>query len=489
MHVTGTGDFHHQWGFFPAVATGTFGWNVITFALRDGRDITLFDGSAPGHDKTFTADSGFISNAQGGVRLLHHSDFAITPTRFWHRDSDCSYPVDWNVRVRTGTGWLDLHTDAKVDSAELRATGHPEAYVVAANYTGYWDGPTSVGGDASGEGWLDTGHYCSTTSDLPPDTLAILGPEGSNPSTPVPLTPVALPGRGLPKVADVSTLGPDGAIWFDEAMSNKIGRITPAGAITEFALPHAMSAPVGITKGPDGAVWFTEWLGDRIGRITTSGAISEFPVPQGAGPGGIATGRDGAIWFTESRSDKIGRLTTDGTLTEYPLPQRGAFADDMRAGSDSAIWFTEAAANKIGRITLSGHLTEFRVPTPASWPFAIAPGPDNAMWFVETFGNKLGRVGCHGKITEVQLPQPLSGPGDIAVGPDRALWFPEIAGNRIGRLGRSGNLTEFPVPTVGGAPFALTAGSDGNLWFPELGANKIGRITITGQVTEYPLPS
>ena len=38
----------------------------------------------------------------------------------------------------------------------------------------------------------------------------------------------------------------------------RIGRITPAGAVTEFPLPRPMSVPGNLTVGPDGNLWFTE---------------------------------------------------------------------------------------------------------------------------------------------------------------------------------------------------------------------------------------
>src|SRR5438034_11666703 len=50
-----------------------------------------------------------------------------------------------------------------------------------------------------------------------------------------------------------------------EDSGNKIGRITPAGVITEFPLPpnlncppNGSNSPLGITAGPDGNLWFTE---------------------------------------------------------------------------------------------------------------------------------------------------------------------------------------------------------------------------------------
>ena len=72
--------------------------------------------------------------------------------------------------------------------------------------------------------------------------------------------------------------GPDGNMWFTEGRGNRIGRITPAGVITEFSggLSRA-SSPEMITAGPDGNMWVTEEFGNHIGRITPAGVVSEFP--------------------------------------------------------------------------------------------------------------------------------------------------------------------------------------------------------------------
>jgi virginiamycin B lyase len=41
-------------------------------------------------------------------------------------------------------------------------------------------------------------------------------------------------------------------LWFTEDSGNKIGRITPAGVITEFSIPTPNSRPYDIATGPDG---------------------------------------------------------------------------------------------------------------------------------------------------------------------------------------------------------------------------------------------
>jgi streptogramin lyase len=103
------------------------------------------------------------------------------------------------------------------------------------------------------------------------------------------------------------TYGPDGNLWFTERDANMVGRVTPLGRITEFAVS---GNPRGITSGGDGNLWFTEETGNRIGRITPDGVVAEFPIPTpNSVPWGIAAGDNGTIWFTESGAGRIGKLT------------------------------------------------------------------------------------------------------------------------------------------------------------------------------------
>jgi virginiamycin B lyase len=243
--------------------------------------------------------------------------------------------------------------------------------------------------------------------------------------------------------------GPDGALWFDD---NQIGRITTSGALEHFFAVSG-SAPTGITAGPDGALWFGDNGTGAIGRITTAGAVTEYAL---ANPGcivfdiGIAAGPDGALWFTEQNPissacvGKIGRITTTGVITEYPIPTAGGSPWRIAAGPDGAMWFTEESGDKIGRITTTGTITEYPTPTANSAPSGIAAGPDGALWFTEEGSciigsrcslvgpSQIGRITTSGVITEYPTPSPNSQPFDIVAGPDGAMWFAEL--NAIGRI-------------------------------------------------------
>jgi streptogramin lyase/pimeloyl-ACP methyl ester carboxylesterase len=203
--------------------------------------------------------------------------------------------------------------------------------------------------------------------------------------------------------------------------------------IAEFTVPTANSSPWGIASGPDGNLWFTEYGSNKIGRITTTGVITEFAPTASSSPWGIASGPDGNLWFTET-GNEIGRITTTGVITEFTIPTASGIPWGIASGPDGNFWFTEYFGNKIGRITTTGVITEFTIPTASSSPWGIASGPDGNLWFTEYDSNKIGRITTTGVITEFTLPTTSNGPTGIASGPDGNLWFTETGSNKIGRI-------------------------------------------------------
>ena len=204
------------------------------------------------------------------------------------------------------------------------------------------------------------------------------------------------------------TLGPDGNLWFTESDVNKIGRLdptkltgcdtAPTTCITEFTIPTPGTGPAGITAGPpsDGALWFTEKTTNKIGRITTAGVVTgEFPVMTGAaGVQDIIAGPDGNIWFTEETINKVGKITTAGIVTEYSVTTPSSQPEGITKGSDGNIWFTEFSGNKIGRVALGGGGG-----TPSPTPtLSVTPTPTPT-------GTSSGTP--RGHITPIHPPPPL----------------------------------------------------------------------------------
>ena len=160
------------------------------------------------------------------------------------------------------------------------------------------------------------------------------------------------------------TVGPDGNLWFLDAATPAIGRITPAGVITEFTsglLPGAM--PETLTAGADGNMWFTDKAQGAIGRVTPAGVIKEFSTGKaGSMPTESTLGADGNVWFSDPGVPAVGRVTPDGTITEFKTGlNANADPDPMTLGPDGNVWFIDqnAADRAVGRITPSGAITEF----------------------------------------------------------------------------------------------------------------------------------
>jgi virginiamycin B lyase len=295
----------------------------------------------------------------------------------------------------------------------------------------------------------------------------------------------------------VITLGPDGNLWFTETTASKIGKITPAGVVTEFALPSQGSLPSGITSGPDGALWFTEPGSAKVGRIKPpSSTITEFVIPN-AVPSelfeDITTGPDGALWFVDRVTNSLGQITSEGVAREVSIPTKNANPFGITAGPDGSVWFTEITANQIGRFNpLSATFAEFPIPTQQSSPGFITSGPDGALWFTEFNANQIGRITTTGGMTEFLVPTKGSGPNGITSGPDGALWFTEFSAGKIGQLVPTPSLpfelasqvapaamiNEFTISAAAN-PGAkdIATGPDRNLWFTDANFSAIGRLT------------
>jgi virginiamycin B lyase len=199
------------------------------------------------------------------------------------------------------------------------------------------------------------------------------------------------------------------------------------GTVSEYQIVSPDSQPNDLVAGPDGNMWFTESTdrGAVIGRITPAGKITKFALPdvseQVNETFAIAAGRDGSLWFTDQLrgggpwTSRIGRITTAGNIHYFALPTPEVQADDIALGADGDMWFTAAGSNiqrpssasgaEIGRIAPDGHVKQFAV---TDEPNEIVRGKHNTMLFTSftAKGNRIGRITANGKISYIQLPSP-----------------------------------------------------------------------------------
>jgi len=138
--VSGTAWFDHQYGDLnTAVNTG---WDWFAIQLDDQREIMLFIVRTEGQ-ATFVG--GSLNDASCVATEIAADDFEVTATGSWMRDSTCTYPSGWNVRV----GDLHLTVTPVMEDQELQTPTIK-----------YWEGAATVSGDATGRAYVELTGYC-----------------------------------------------------------------------------------------------------------------------------------------------------------------------------------------------------------------------------------------------------------------------------------------------------------------------------------------
>jgi streptogramin lyase len=284
--------------------------------------------------------------------------------------------------------------------------------------------------------------------------------------------------------------GPDGNLWFTDSRNNAVGRSTPSGAITEFALPTRNAYPQGIVAATDGRLWFTETNNSSVGAITTAGRISEFREgPPEPGAGGVSpfliTDRadDGEVWFSISDPNAIGyqSVTVPGIMGGGTTLEGAVYGIAAVPGGD--VYFTEMGAgpvngsDDIGRTKQIGPPFEHLALAPGATPQQIVLGPDGNLWFTENGTSKIGRVSpASFTVTgEFATLTPNAGPVGITAGRDGGLWFTEQTANRIGHVTLAGAVSEYAVPGQNLRLLGITAAVDGTIWVCE-SSGRLGKL-------------
>jgi streptogramin lyase len=274
-------------------------------------------------------------------------------------------------------------------------------------------------------------------------------------------------------------------VWYFDVGQNLVGRVTPAGSITQFAVPGTGAGSEAIAGGADGNIWMVAQEPsngpDWILKVSPAGVITRFPLAKGIGPEGITWGPDGNIWFTEFWTGRVGRMTPAGVITEFSLGgdsnPRG-----IVTGPDHNLWFVEGSLRheSIGRMTIKGDVVEYPLGSNMNQqlqPYNIVTGPDGNVWFGEI--GHIGRITPAGVVTHFVLPGQNSGATGVVGGADGNVWFTNQGANTVGRITPTGTIHQYPLPKQNAQPVGIASGSDGRVWFTEAGVSRIASIGTT----------
>jgi streptogramin lyase len=288
------------------------------------------------------------------------------------------------------------------------------------------------------------------------------------------------------------TNGSDGNRWFVESNldsvleSPAIGRITPAGDITEFPVNCSFCSLSDIVQGPNDILYYTS--NDPIlGRITTSGAfLDPIPMPNSNALGGELAVHGNEIWITDFNHRSIWRYDTGtGGFTEFPIGDANTFGPhDVAVAENGVVWFGASVLSSSGEEGLIGRLdpaAPTTTPTVTTFnvdavPRAVNIATDNKVWFAARFTPQA--VGFFDPATSTATVFPADGgPQDIAPAADGSMWFTRTTAGNIARISPDGVITEGKV-VKNSEPFGITVAPNGDPWYTMLEANKIATLQL-----------
>ncbi len=184
--------------------------------------------------------------------------------------------------------------------------------------------------------------------------------------------------------------GPNNLIWFTDYGNNKVGTITTAGLVTEFA---SFAGGVSqLTVGADGNLWVTQnAVGGGIDKVSPTGtllAAYSTGIPSNFTPNAIISGPDGNLYvtldaFSATNNDAIAKISTSGTITIIGSLAPSTYPNQLANGSDGNIYFSEYDAPRLGKITVASGAVSETPFTPASGDggfAALATGADGRLY-------------------------------------------------------------------------------------------------------------
>jgi streptogramin lyase len=349
----------------------------------------------------------------------------------------------------------------------------------------------------------------------PANKSGAYGPPGSK----VHVISIRIPGRAgstsaysNPSYLGGMTIGADGRPWFTEPSANVIGTLRADGTVRMIPIKFPVNACScgntsddleSIVTGPDQNLWFTAHY-QQIGRLTPDGRVTLYALPTGDDvPSDLTPGPDGNLWFLDSGANQslyLARITPDGHLTRIHIPKLISLSD-VATGLGKTLWFTgDLDHTVVARYDLISHrLTTFTLPTDNSSPGSMLMGPDHRIWITESNANQLAAVTAKGVISEYPLPMggpddASTQPDDLVMGPDHHLWFLETGANRLGRVDSHGKVTDYALPPLAGnltgTPGGLIVDHQGNFWYAVSGdASDGGSGPGKGALVEITLKS
>ncbi len=321
---------------------------------------------------------------------------------------------------------------------------------------------------------------------------ALVGTPAAPASAAVTVYPVPTSAAGLSRIVTA----PDGNMWFVERDVNKIGRITPAGAITEYNLPPTTTGTASVMDldiAPDGSLWVVYDQGWHAVHITDPTGSGNTNYSLGGNPygGAVRVDPSGTAWITMNYDESGIAVVTPGSAPSWPAnaPECDDVLGEARDGTmwcakdggvGSSAGLTHVSPGATGGTTYPLGLAD------AQQVSSLAAGPTGSIWFTSYYQGAWGIGTGNGEVGYVDRASGAktswrtgsrTAPTSLVAGPDGDMWFTMSAGGAkgIGHISPGGVGV---VSAVGNyQPTSMTFGADGAVWFTDSTNNSIVRVT------------
>jgi streptogramin lyase len=260
-----------------------------------------------------------------------------------------------------------------------------------------------------------------------------------------------------------------------------------APAVTgTFNVGHEFEANNKIVAGPDGNMWFTLGNGKDVGKITPAGVVSEYDLEGVEGATGIAPGPEGKMWVpTTGKVTSFSPADPEGTDETFETATINA-EGQIVAGPDGLMWVAslnalahfspadpEGTATKVPVVT--EELTPFDIDVAGSSIVVADKGPEPGKSRIATFTT----TGTEKDYGVPDGPQGLAGAPTGQIAYSAPLATPEQAG----LITPPGPAQSFELV---GDPFGVAYGSDQAFWIVDFAAGGLTRLTTAGQKSFLP---
>jgi streptogramin lyase len=283
-----------------------------------------------------------------------------------------------------------------------------------------------------------------------------------------------------------------------------------AGRFTFYNMLTPAAGPCDLAEGPDGALWGEDILVNKIFRVDpTTSSVQEFAIPFTSGPSNITipgisqivqdrtalscairNGEDGNLYASNGLRNQLVRINpfTKAITVINPTPPDPAgnlFPFNDITPAPGGLYITQTTGNIFQFYNFTDEsFTTYEVPTKVALPLGLILGSNGLLYIAELNANQILEFNPKTKaVKEYALPQLEQGPAVVRAEYKGYVYFSLFEGNGIGRINMMTHAIDlYHTSQLGGLGSVTTQDKNGGVWLSFFTANVMARLD-TGSLT------